>query len=548
MGLTTLTNPPTRTLAGPKTRRRAIIYIRVSQEKEEGYSPEQQLWACQQYAASYGIEIIGKPVEDLDLSGRDFAKRKIKNIIERIRDGEADCVIVWQWSRFGRNNEKSQAYLGELKRAGGELYSATEHFDVSTPSGEFSRDQLLLIADYQSKMIGQNWKENHARRLRNKRPHSGAPRFGYIRCPDCKRNPDNKYSYLRCPSCLGVLVVDPVRGPALKLAYALWLTGTPMSRIARKMAQEGVRSLKGTEMDATSWYRVLDSGFAAGLLRSRSVPENKERGVTYPSDKPNTYDLWFPGLQYPLISLLDWERYKRRRITPETTEVRITDPQYALSGLVRCGYVRGDGQECGAIMTATTTKYKSRYGTYTTKIFRCSRYIKFKTCKSVSVTIAKAEKAAFDWVVAEAKHANQGEVVMRRAAKEQKVTSSVGSLTKEIEDIRGKLSRALDHLLAEVISREDYLNKKEELEATLEVKEERLQLLREEAAESSALGPESFMQLVDLWPKLEEYEKRAGLKRVIDHVKVIPTEGKAPNNLVVVPRWGAQAAISVTAA
>lgn len=517
-------------------------------EKEEGYSPEQQLWACEQYAASENIEIIGKPVEDLDFSGRDFAKRKIKGIIERIRADEADCVIVWQYSRFGRNNEKSQAHLGELKRAGGELYSATERFDVSTPSGEFSRDQLLLIADYQSKMIGQSWKEAHARRLRNKRPHSGAARFGYTRCPDCRRNPDNLYSYLRCSSCLGILVVDPVRGPALKLAYTLWLTGTPMTRIARKMAQDGVRSLKGTEMDAASWYRVMDSGFAAGLLRSRSIPENRERGVTYPSDKPDTYDLWFPGLQYPLISLLDWERYKRRRVTPENAEIRITDPQYALSGLVRCGYTGEDGKECGAIMTATTTKFKSRYGTYTTKIFRCSRYIKFKTCRSVSVTISKAEKAAFDWVVSEAKHADQGEVAMRRAAKAQKMETSMEGLTKEVEGIRGKLSRALDHLLAEIISREDYLNKKEELEAELEVKEGRLHLLQEDMADSSLIGPETFVQLVDLWPKMEEYEKRAALKRVIDHVKVLPTPGKAPNSLIVVPRWGAQAARGSSAA
>ncbi|GHB52884.1 resolvase [Streptomyces xanthochromogenes] len=533
------------TFAGPKARLRGIVYIRVSQEKEEGFSPEQQLWACQQYALAHNIELVGEPVEDLDLSGRDFAKRKITEIIERVRRGEANCVIVWQWSRFGRNNHKSQAYLAELKRAGGELYSATEHFDVTTATGEFSRDQMLLIAAYQSNMIGQNWKENHQRRLRNKLPHTGQPRFGYQRCDDCVRNPDSPRAYLRCSTCHGVLVVDPVRGPALAEAYEMWvLQDIPMDRVAKYMAGKGIRSLKGAEMDAASWYRVLDSGFAAGLLRSRSEPSNPEKGITYATNKPNTYDLWYPGAHFPLITSELWEAYKRKRC-PEDYDselsgfVRETEPKYGLSGLVRCGNIRDNGEICLAIMTASVTKYKSKYGTYHTDIWRCSRYVRSKQCRAISVTRPKAETEVLKWLDANSKHSETGEVAMKRAATAARAGDQAAEVKKEIQRLKEKLDRALEGYLDKIISPEDYLNKKEELEGQLEVRVSRLRLLNSEVAANQTPGADAFGTLLELWPKMEEYEKRAGAKKVISYLLVTPTPGRAPNKLTIVPRWEA---------
>jgi DNA invertase Pin-like site-specific DNA recombinase len=535
LGTTTLPLPTQRRL-GKKVKLRGIIYIRVSQEKDEGYSPEQQLWACQQYAKAHNIELVGEPVQDIDLSGRDFSKRKITNIIERIRRGEADVVIVWQWSRFGRNNQLSQAYLAELKRAGGDLLSATEHFDVNTASGEFSRDQMLLIAAYQSNIIGQNWKENHARRLRNKMPHNGQPRFGYTRCDDCQRNPDNPKGYLRCASCRGILVVDPVRGPALTEAYDLYIAGTPMDRIAKKMAERGIRSLKGKEMDAASWYRAMDSGFAAGFLHARSEPYNKEKGITYSTNKPETYDLWYVGAHFPLISPEKWEQYKKRR-QASSAEPRFTDPKYPLSGIVRCGNIRGNGEMCGAIMTASITKHKSQYGTYVTQIYRCSRQVRTKQCRPISVTMAKAERTVIEWLVENAKHAAQGPIAMKRAAKVAKAETDIESVRKEITQLDKKLKRALDGYLEELISSEDYRNKKEDLEGQLEVKRARLQSLEAEVSANQTPSVQAFRQLIDLWPDLEDYEKREGIKKVISRVVVHPTPGKGPNLLSVVPRW-----------
>jgi site-specific DNA recombinase len=62
----------------PKVQRRGnrvYEYIRVSTAREEMISPELQHQHNVQAAAREGLEIVGT-ISDLDLSGRDFAKRK----------------------------------------------------------------------------------------------------------------------------------------------------------------------------------------------------------------------------------------------------------------------------------------------------------------------------------------------------------------------------------------------------------------------------------------------------------------------------------------
>ena len=328
---------------------RAIVYIRVSTEREEMQSPENQLFACTEYAQRHGLRIVGEPVQDLDLSGRSFGKRQVAEIIERVRAGEADMVLVWKWSRFGRNNLESQINIRELEKAGGQLIAVTEDFDTTTTHGRFSRDNMLLVAELQAGIIGDTWKDVHANRHRNGLPHTGQPRFGYLRCPKCKKNEDDSKRYARC-ECGGVMVVDPVRGPALKEAYERFVAGEPLQAITLDMHRRGIRSLRGKEMGTNTWRQAMDSGFAAGLIRFRTAELRRKYGAR-PS-KPSTYDCWEPGKHEALISLETWERYKalRENTAPLSWS---TSGKYPYSGLVRCTVVRESGEPCGRKMVAS---------------------------------------------------------------------------------------------------------------------------------------------------------------------------------------------------
>ncbi|MET9120027.1 recombinase family protein [Streptomyces sp. NPDC004528] len=511
-------------------RLKAIVYIRVSMKREEMYSPEQQLYACQQWARMNNVEIVDV-VEDLDLSGRNFAKRKISNIIERVRSQEAQLVLVWKWSRFGRNILQSQVNLHELENAGGLLRAVTEDFDTSTAAGRFSRDQMLLIADFQSAMIGDVWKDTHSRRKRSGRTHHGRAQFGYQRCPDCQRNPENTRSYLPCHTCHGIPIQDSVRGPAMVEVYKRWTDGgEPMRSIAADMTKRGIRSIHGTEMTPTKWYQTMDTGFAAGLIRYRvekasPVPAAKSR-----SSKPDTFDAWYEGKHQALIAMDLWERYKEKRALSVKDTLRESKAKYAYSGMVHCWRLDRSGQMCKATMTSATLKID-------TKGWRCGRVSDGGGCAGVSVPTLKLETAVFSWLLEHASGEGAGKAAMLQAAAAQKATGDAQQVRAEIERIQKKRDALLEMLTERIVSKEDYERKNSEYLQQIESKEAQAAELEKRTVMNIVPPPEYFSGLIGIWPRMEQHERRAALKKVILRIEIHKTEGMARNKVVIVPRW-----------
>ena len=100
-----------------------IAYVRVSTARDEMVAPEIQIDAMRAWAAQNHVPILDV-VQDLDQSGRGFAKRSVNSIIERIRRGEASGALVYNFSRFGRNATLALAHIAELEMAGGSILSA----------------------------------------------------------------------------------------------------------------------------------------------------------------------------------------------------------------------------------------------------------------------------------------------------------------------------------------------------------------------------------------------------------------------------------------
>lgn len=498
-------------------------------------SPENQIFACEEYAAKRGFRIIGEPVQDLDLTGRSFAKRKIAAIIERVRQGEADVVLVWKWSRFGRNNYESQVNLRELEKAGGRLVAVTEDFDTTTYHGKFSRDNMLLIADLQSGIIASTWKDAHDNRHRNGLPHTGQARFGYQRCPDCRRKPDAPDSYLSCATCKGVLVLDPTRAPALAEAYQRYVDGESVAGIAVDMAEEGVRSLSNRVMKATQWQVVMDSGFGCGLIRWRG-PEYRAR-YGRNSQKPSTYDNWKRGKHEVVFeneeaALRIWERYKRRRESSASIPWS-TSAKYSVSGLLRCQATNEAGQLCDKPLVASAVIRRQGEDT---KIFRCPD-IAVRTCKGVTISLRRVEEAVLAWLVERSKGEDAGVMAMKRAAKRARAASDIPAVERQISSLEEQKKRLLDGYLKALISEDDFRTRQEEMEAEIAHLASRLELLRLEAGEGIIPSREDFATLTEIWPRMTPARRRAALGKVVGRINVVKTPGKQYNRIEIIPAW-----------
>ena len=327
------------------------------------------------------------------------------------------------------------------------------------------------------------------------------------------------------------MVVDPVRGPALKEAYERIVAGEPLSAIALDMHRRGIRSLRGTEMRPNQWRPVLDSGFAAGLLRWRGPELRRKYGARM--GKPSTYDKWEPGKHKALISLETWERYKALREGTQPLPWS-TAGKYPYSGLVRCTVKRENGQECGRKMVAAYAQATKAKGGL--RIFRCPDALQ-GICPGATVTYGRVEAAVIDWIEARAQGRDLGVIAMKRAAQRESAASGIPETEAEVSAKEKEKARLLDLYLKELVSEEDFRNKREEIDAELQHLNTRLSLLRRQAGEGQVPSAEEFRELAEILPKAEPGLMRAALGKVIGRIDIVKTEGKKPNLIEIVPTW-----------
>ncbi|MEV0196957.1 pirin family protein [Nonomuraea sp. NPDC050691] len=98
---------------------------------------------------------------------------------------------------------------------------------------------------------------------------------------------------------------EDLNGPALAEVYERWVAGEPLRAVAKDMADRGIRAPNGDILDNSRWIVIMDSGFAAGLIRKRK-----------PGVKSKRFDSWdwFPGSHKALIPVGLWEAYKSKRL------------------------------------------------------------------------------------------------------------------------------------------------------------------------------------------------------------------------------------------
>lgn len=147
---------------------RVFVYVHVSDTKgreDTLISPEVQLDQCSRLVAASGLTVV-EVVTDLNRTGRNTDGRQVGELIRRVEAGEADGVVVWKISRWGRNMMDSLLNVGELQAVGGFILSATENLsDMDTPAGEFSLSVLPAIAQTFSDEIGKTWSNIHDYRV-----------------------------------------------------------------------------------------------------------------------------------------------------------------------------------------------------------------------------------------------------------------------------------------------------------------------------------------------------------------------------------------------
>jgi site-specific DNA recombinase len=251
--------------------KQAFVLLRVSSSgqtrragSEEGYSIEGQRDACNRKADSLGAAVAKEFIAPAESASRGFYKT-LKELIAALKlRSDIDYVIVYKLERFARDELTDFAAYAEIRNAGAELVSATEHID-SSPQGMLMHGVLTAINAYYSRDLAVKITDGRITKAKLGGTPGKVP-LGYLN----KRTWDgaNDIRYVE---------VDEERAPLVQWAFAAYSTGDwSISALEDELYRRGLRSRPTRKRPAgkvttTVLWEMLRNPYYVGVVEFRGV-------------------------------------------------------------------------------------------------------------------------------------------------------------------------------------------------------------------------------------------------------------------------------------
>ena len=412
-------------------------YIRVSDERQDEYSPDSQIKKIREYARKEGFFIPDEYVfYDDGISGKSTKKRDEFNrmiAVAKDKSHPFERIYVWKFSRFARNQEESLVYKNLLRKCGVNVVSVSEPI----PEDHFG-SLIERIIEWMDEFYLINLSAEVIRGMTEKASRGEptcAPPYGYI-MKDKKYYPDEESG----------------KADIIRDIFNMYASGLGQREIAIRMGQRGVRTRHGHMPDNRWIDYVLQNPCYIGKIRwsldgVRAVSKR---------DYHNENIMVVDGHHEPLISMELWDKVQnmiaeQKRKYPKYAK-RDQPIQYMVKGLVRCS-------SCGGTLAlSNVTSGKSK-----TRTLQCCNYNRGSCHTSHSVLLPKIESALMEGL-RQAIKTKQFTIVPEKTKQSDKAVD----YDKLIEAEKRRLARAKEAYLAEVDTIEQYAKNKQDITERIE--------------------------------------------------------------------------------
>lgn len=166
---------------------RAGIYTRLSNERTESYraksySIESQIYYCEDYAKKENIE-IAEVYKDYEYSGTNFDRPAYQRMMEDVRSGKINCIIIRDLSRLGREHIEMGRLIDKVfPFLGVRFISVTDKFDTEKKMNSNKSFEVMLkniINDMYSKDISTKIISSKHQRAKDGYFIGSVPPYGY---------------------------------------------------------------------------------------------------------------------------------------------------------------------------------------------------------------------------------------------------------------------------------------------------------------------------------------------------------------------------------
>ena len=126
--------------------KKTAIYIRVSSKQQDHRS---QLPDLERWAAAHGEPVIY--FKD-SFTGRTMTRPGMDKMLEALRAGKLDRIVVWRLDRLGRTTKGLCQLFDELHERSVDLVSLKDGFSLASPAGRLHARILASVAEYETEI------------------------------------------------------------------------------------------------------------------------------------------------------------------------------------------------------------------------------------------------------------------------------------------------------------------------------------------------------------------------------------------------------------
>jgi site-specific DNA recombinase len=319
---------------------KVCAYVRVSTE-EQAESPEGSIKNQEErirQAVRHRME-AGESVElvevfiDAGLSAKDMKRPALQRMLNKIKLGEINLVMVTELSRLSRNTKDFCEMWEFLEDHGCEFQSLREHFDTTNAAGVLMLKSLANFAEFERRQTAERISASFKVRAERGLYNGGPVPFGYR--PPLDRS--------------GKLAVHAEEALIVQAAFQAFLDGESLSTAAKWLNANGYKLRR--EMDNGGQYRlghfmvstlhnILSNKAYAGIKVFKTKEGKKEVPAVWEAIVDETT---FNRVQEKLA-----KNFKTRKKTSSASRY-----PYLLSGMISCG-------SCGETLCGKSAHGKNR--------------------------------------------------------------------------------------------------------------------------------------------------------------------------------------------
>ena len=323
--------------------KKAVAYMRYSSHNQDENSIEYQRAAITAYCLMHGVEVVEEYIDEAYSATTD-RRPDFQRLIRDARNHPAwDTVLIYDQSRFARNNGDATNYENELNDLNIELISVTQLFGNSNEGF-----MLKGITNLMNEMYSRNnAKVTHAGMMvkaREAKHCGGIAPLGYDIADDES------------------LVVNEYEAEIVRKIFNMAELGYSYNRMAQALNDEGCTTKTGKPFDKYSFNEILTREKYTGIyIWNQSRQKNSKARRNSHQKKPVEAQV---RIEYGCPQIITKEQFQRvQEILHNRAEGKAGSKRrrhYMLSGLkiMRCA-------ECGSYMVGTArTSHGKAYTTY----------------------------------------------------------------------------------------------------------------------------------------------------------------------------------------